>query len=452
MNDFLKNFSNDSYKKTKDAGASNDTVSRENSLMDKAVDETKEALENPHLEKQNFKSETKFETAAVREETRVYDDEKIKKRKKRIIIGSGVIVVSIALVFGVFHQINKVDVPSFVKGKSIEEVKVWAAKNHINLETSEAFSVKVDESNIISQSVSGGKTIQKKDTFKVVVSKGGDPEQHIELPDFTKMNLTKIESWKEKNKANNVKINTVYSETVEKSKVIKVEMKTEGVDEKNYRRKDKLEIEVSKGKEVFEKNITLPDFKNKSQAEVDAWAEKEGVKVEYTQVPHNTIMEGNIISQDIAPKTKVAKNDVVKMVVSKGKVSYVPSFYGNDETQAQIVAAKAEVQINVVQYYSNTVPAGSLISQSLAAGTEVTSETIVLVYSLGMPYVGNFDGQDYYSLVEEMNSMNGKGARLTYSVVEVESDLPKGQVVTSNYKAAFVPIGGQVVIYVSRGQ
>lgn len=446
MSDFLKNFSNDSYKETKETVKPNIDKSEH---KDESIDKPK--MEASILENQTSKDKNIFETADVREETSVYDEEKIKKRKKRIIIGSGALVVSVALIFGIFHQINKVEVPKFINEKSIEDVEVWAAKNNINLETSEAFSVKVDDANIISQSVSGGKTIQKKDTFKVVVSKGGDPEQHIELPDFTKMNLSKIESWKEKNKANNVKINTVYDETVEKGNVIKVEMKTEGIDEKNYRRKDKLEITVSKGKEVFEKNISLPDFKNKTQGEVDAWAEKEGVKVEYTQAPHNTIMEGNIISQDIAPKTKVAKNDVVKMVVSKGKVSYVPSFYGNDETQAQIVAAKAEVQINVVQYYSNTVPAGRLISQSLAAGTEVTSETVVLVYSIGMPYVGNFDGQDYYSLVEETNNMNAKGARLTYSIVEVESDLPKGQVVTANYKSAFVPIGGQVVIYVSKG-
>lgn len=460
MSDFLSKFSKDNYKK--DKSSEEDKVA--NVQTDKVINEKEEnkkddIVENKKVETANKvaknkipKDKNSFATASVKEEVLVRDDEKIKKRKQKIIIASISAVVLIAVIFFGYRQFNQVNVPEFVNEKTLEEVQVWAAKNKLDLEDVSKFSTKIEEGKIISQSVKGGKTIQKGSYFKVVVSKGADPEEHIKLPEFEKMSLTEIESWKDENKANNVAITKVYSEEIDKGKVIKVDFKTEGISKESYRRKDKIEITVSKGKETFEKDIVVPDFKNKSRSEVETWASEKEVKVEFSEAADSKIMEGMVISQDVPAKTKIAKNDIVKIVVSRGKVAYAPSFYGSDETQGQIIAAEANVSTLPVQYYDNEVGAGLLISQSLPAGTEITDQTIVLVYSLGKPYIANFDEQDLFSMVSAINEMNGKGARLSYDVIEVTNDMPKGQVVTSNYKANFVNVGSRITIYVSRGK
>lgn len=393
-----------------------------------------------------------FQTSNTKEERLIRDDDKIKKRRITTMVSLLVILVVCVGGFFVYKQVNKITVPSFALEKDLNEVEIWAAKNKIQLDSTSKFSIKADEGIILVQSQKSGTSIQKGGDFKVVVSKGANPNEAIKLPDFTKMKLTQIETWKEENKANNVTLEKVFHEEVASGDVISTAFKTEGIDASNYRRKDKLTITVSKGKEVFQKDIVVPDFKNKSKGEVDTWASEKGVKVEYSEEAHATIIEGNVISQGIEPKAKVAKNDTINIVVSKGKVAYVPNFSGLDETQATIEATKQNVPVTAIKYYSDQVAAGQLISQSLPVGMEIKSDTVVLVYSLGKPYIANFDGQDLFALVQSINEMNTQGANVSYEIQEVESEEPKGSIVTTSAKANFVNIGTKVYVTVSKGK
>jgi Uncharacterized protein conserved in bacteria len=198
--------------------------------------------------------------------------------------------------------------------------------------------------------------------------------------------------------------------------------------------------------------LLLLDFKNKSKADVEFWADENEVTVEFSEEASKSIMEGNVISQSIPAKEKIAKNEVLGIVVSRGKIAYAPNFAGLDETQATVEATKAGVAINMVQYYSNEVASSRLISQSVASGSEVKDgDMIVLMYSLGKPYIANYDGQDSFALVEAINQMNGKGANLSYEIKEVASEQAKGIITSTSVKASFVNVGTQIVIYVSKG-
>lgn len=454
MSDFLKKFSNESYKEVKKPVFIEEKQEEENDrTIDKEVPQKEPELSDVVLPSSQDQKDTKttFQTSNTKDEIYVRDDEMIKNRKIKIIIG--VVSAVFILIIGIFtyYKMNQVNVPHFIEEKTLNDVQVWAAKNKIDMDYTSVFSIKADEGYIVKQSKKKGMAIQKGSSFEVVVSKGANPDEHIKVPDFMSMNLTKLEAWKKQEKAVNVSIEKVFSEEVEKSKVISFEYKSEGIDEKNYRRKDKINVVVSKGKEVFEKDIEVPNFKDKGKEEVETWANEKGVIVEFSEVEHNKIPEGKVISQDIGAKTMIAKNDVIKIVISRGKISYAPNFSGLDETQGQIAAVNAEVSINVVHYYSNTIRSGYLISQSIPYGSEVTHQTIALLYSLGKPYIGNFDGSDVFTMVQSIDEMNGKGAQLTYELVEVSSTEKKGNIITSNYKANFVNIGSHIVISVSRG-
>lgn len=420
MSDFLKKFNNDSYKKTE---------------------------ENSPVEQQD--EQTLFQTSDAKEEVYVVDEERIKQKKRNWIIGLSSTIVLILVAFGIWFMMNQVNMPNFVKEKTLNEVQVWATQNHITLDTSQVFSTSINNGYIVSQSVKEGEKIRKGSTLTLTVSKGADPEEHIELPDFMSMTLTEIESWKEKEKASNVSIVKEFSDEVENAKTISFTFDTEGIDADSYRRKDKLTIVVSKGKETYEKNITMPDFKDKTKMEAQTWAQENEVELVFSEEDNSDVEKGNIISQDVAAGTKIAKKDVVNLLVSRGKVYYAPNFYGLDETMAQVEAVKAGVAVNIYYHYSNSVAAGDLISQSEPEGTEIDGEAIALLYSLGKPYINNFDGNDVSTMIQSINEMNGKGAELTYEIQEVNSAEKKGTIVSSTYKANYADVGAHIVIQIS---
>lgn len=472
MSGFLKKFSQEEYDEFKVEAKDVQDVSINSDIQEASIDlDTQDEIyaDAPMIEPQHTSVKSvereiikvpiekvidsnTFQTSNTKEERLIRDDDKIKKRRITLIVSLVVVLLLSVSAFFLYRQMNKVTVPSFALEKGMSDVEIWAAKYKVQLDSTSKYSVKADEGIILSQSQKSGTSIQKGSDFKVVVSKGANPKEAIKLPDFSKMKLTEIEAWKEKNKANNVTIEKVFSEDVARGDVISTTFKSEGIDASNYRRSDKLTITVSKGKEEFEKNVVVPDFKNKSKGEVDTWATEKGIKVEYTEVSDATIVEGNVISQDVAAKTKIAKNDTMRVVVSKGKVAFVPNFSGLDETQATIEAAKQNVSITIVKYYSDQVGAGQLISQSLPAGMEIKTDSVVLVYSSGKPYVANFDGQDLLAFVQSINEMNTQGANLSYEVQEVESEEKKGSIVTASAKANFVNVGTKIYVSVAKGQ
>lgn len=466
MSDFLKKFSKEAYQDIKKPKISEETERIEENKQpdvvnlngkeiikeDKEVENKIDVKEAKKQDRERKDNKTFFKTSNVKEEVYVRDDEKINKRKKKMIVISVCMVVFLVISFIVFYKSNEVSMPQFVKEKAINEVQVWATKNNMELDYTSKYSVEVDEGYIIKQSIKRNTKIQKGSSLNVVVSKGADPEEHIKVPDFMGMSFTEIEAWKKKVKASNVKIEKVFSEEVEKGKTIRFEYKTEGIDASNYRRKDKINVVVSKGKETYEKNIEMPNFKDKSKMEVESWASENEIDVEFIEEASNKVLEGNVISQDIAPKTKIAKKDHVKIVVSRGKIAYAPNFYGLDETQGQMEASKAEVAINSLYYYSDTVRSSYLISQSLPAGTEIKDQVIVLIYSLGKPYINNYDGENVYTMIQAIDEMNKSGAKLTYEMVEVANAEKKGTIVSSNYKASFVNVGTHIVISVANGK
>lgn len=444
MSDFLKKFSKQEYQKVKKIDFStekNDDEEKETKIVkDESTEETKD-------EKHAI-----FQTSNTKEEVYEQDREKIEKRKKNILIAIICTLIVMGIGFFAFHKLNEVRVPQFVEEKTLNDVQLWAAKNKIEVTYTSVFSTSVNDGYVVKQSKKAGSILQKGSHFEIILSKGADPQEHIKLPDFMKMTLTEIEDWKEKNKAVNVTIEKVFDEKIKKGKTIRVEYKTEGIDANSYRRKDKLNIVVSKGKETYEKNIEVPDFVKHSKAEVEAWAKENDVEVKVEEVASNKFAEGMVITQNIPAKTKIAKKDVIIITVSKGRISYVPNFAGLDETQAQIEATKANVIIQIVPYYSNNVQANQLIAQSLPAGMEIKDQSVVLQYSLGKPYIANFDGEDVYTMTKSIDEMNGKGARLTYELIYVSSGQKKGSIVRTNYSATFVNVGTHIQIYISKGE
>ena len=106
-----------------------------------------------------------------------------------------------------------------------------------------------------------------------------------------------------------------------------------------------------------------------------------------TQAYSDTVPSGNVISQDPASGVSVPTGSAVDLTVSIGPQPQetVPDVVGLTQAAASVVLSQVYLNVGTVtQAYSSTVPAGFVISQSVAAGTTLPYGSYVnLVISLG---------------------------------------------------------------------
>ena len=136
--------------------------------------------------------------------------------------------------------------------------------------------------------------------------------------------------------------------------------------------------------------VKVPDLRGMTEEEARKELEGTdlGMKVENERQPSNQYEEGEIMSQDPAEDTEVAKNSTITVVISSGeeaKMVKVPNIVDRTEEEAEksLQAAKLTVVHGEAQF-SDEIDAGRVISSDPEAGTEVEEGTeVTIVISLG---------------------------------------------------------------------
>ncbi len=123
---------------------------------------------------------------------------------------------------------------------------------------------------------------------------------------------------------------------LKKANLLSLPLGMSDIDETEYQRKDSAAVYYSKGEEVFEKNITIPDFTGVAKEEVEKWAETNEIDMTYEEADSDTVEAGFIISQSETPDEKIAKRDKMEVVVSLGKATIVPNFAGLTAEEAAV--------------------------------------------------------------------------------------------------------------------
>lgn len=375
-----------------------------------------------------------------------------KKRRKYIIIGILSAIV-VGVLFFTYYQMTHVSVPNF-KGKELADARSWTTENDVKLKVEQKYDFKAETNVILKQSITKGK-IKKGTELVVEASLGPDPKEVIPLPDFKKMKLKDAKKWISENKADNLAIIEEYSETIAASDFIKFEMTTKDVKAENYKRKDKGKVYFSKGKEVYEKDITVPDFAGKAKEEAVEWTKKNEIQLKTEEEDSNTVEIGKIISQSVAKDQKMAKKETITIKVSKGKALSIPDF---SQYTLQEAEAKAEgLQVQVKQTFNDTVPYGRFIGQSIEAGTKYSEKgekpSLLVTYSAGKPFLKDLKDTTLEGDLQKIfyEDYQSKGANITYQVYYVDSSVTKGTVVQMSKYNEFVPIDYVVQIGISRG-
>ena len=376
-----------------------------------------------------------------------------KKRRRKYLL---IVFLSVLILVGIsylYYEYTHVKVPNF-EGKELSEVRVWSTENGINLNVSQKYNFEKPINEIISQNIKN-KKMKKGNELKVDASLGPNPDEELPLPDFKAMKLQEAQQWIKDKKADNLKIIEEYSDKIPASSYSKFEMTTKDVVPEKYKRKDKANLYYSKGKETYQKNISMSDFISKTKEEAVEWAKKNEVTLKIDESDSDTIEAGKVISQSIPKETMVAKKDAFTINVSKGKAIVMPDF--SQIAQEEVQTAAPEITVQVKQVYNDTIPYGRFIKQSVEPGQKFVGKdakpVIEVTYSIGKIYIKDLRDNTLEGDLQKIfyEDYQSKGANVTYQVYYLDSSVTKGTVINMSNYNEFVPINCVIKIGVSKG-
>jgi beta-lactam-binding protein with PASTA domain len=204
---------------------------------------------------------------------------------------------------------------------------------------------------------------------------------------------------------------------------------------------------------VTQQRVTVPDVVGKSSAEASSTLAASGLKTVVTgNVVSSGVAQGSVVSQDPAAGAQARKGAEVGIVLSTGlPMITVPTVTGLDfPTASSQIASAGLIVGKVTRKASDTFPANTVISQSPAAGVDVTQGAPVnLVVSSGQVSVALPDvrGSSQQTATTKLQNLG-----LKVSVGMVVSNQPVGSVVSmAPGPGTVVPAGSTVTIAVSKG-
>ena len=151
--------------------------------------------------------------------------------------------------------------------------------------------------------------------------------------------------------------------------------------------------------------VTVPNVVGQTQATATSAIVAAGLTVgTITTAVSGSTPPGSVISQSVAAGTQVAPGTAINLVIA---LATVPNVVGQSQAAATAAITGAGLTVGTITTAASTsVPAGSVISQSLASGTQVAAGTAVnLVVSSGPPLPG--------PAVDSVVFSDGTGTRTT---------------------------------------
>lgn len=128
-----------------------------------------------------------------------------------------------------------------------------------------------------------------------------------------------------------------------------------------------------------DEDIKVPDFKGMTLEEAEEEAEKLGLKIEEGEKVYSPDQEeGLITSQSPSKGSKVAKDTVIKVNISKGKKNgVVPNIVDMDYKEAKKYLEEFGFELGMIKTVTSTKPVDTVVYQSVAAGTSADVGTVI---------------------------------------------------------------------------
>lgn len=270
---------------------------------------------------------------------------------------------------------GEIEVPSVVgldKDAATDKLK---SAGFNNVKTEYEYSSDVPAGDVIRQTPEGNAKAKKDDAITIYISRGTEQVKMINVLGMTEQQARDALA------GINVSVSSVStqnSDTVPEGNVI-----SQSISEGTFVNPGTavtLVISGGSGK------IDVPNVVGLDKDAATDTLNSAGFKVKTEYEYSNDVPAGNVIRQTPAGNSKAKKDDTVTIVVSRGteQVKMI-SVLGMTEQQARDALAGINVNVSSVNSdYSDNVPAGCVISQSISEGTFVNPGTsVTLTISLG---------------------------------------------------------------------
>jgi beta-lactam-binding protein with PASTA domain/serine/threonine protein kinase len=134
------------------------------------------------------------------------------------------------------------------------------------------------------------------------------------------------------------------------------------------------------------KDIVVPDLVDMNAVQAQQTLFQLGLRSNVSEETSETVPQDRVLRQDPLTGTKLAKGDLVALVVSSGLPRVeVPDVGGYAAADAQRRLSDAKLQSKIVSVYSATVPAGQVMQVNPGVGSSVREgTTIALTVSKGV--------------------------------------------------------------------
>ena len=200
---------------------------------------------------------------------------------------------------------------------------------------------------------------------------------------------------------------------------------------------------ISKGPERYD----VPTLRGMTEDEAQAAIDKANLAFgDSIERYHPRVAEGVVLSSSPKAGSELKSGAAVDLIVSRGpRPIKVPDYTGKSADAAEKALTKLEFEVKVTEENSDTVPAGTVISQSPSSGTLFRGDTVNLVASKG-PVLVEVPGVNGAGVDEATRVMQEAG----FEVRTEHSDLYVGLefVVDTDPKAGtMVPQGSLVTLF-----
>ena len=372
----------------------------------------------------------------------------MKKKKKLDIRVPIIISLVIVILLGIF-VIREIANPKTVYAIDFskmdeKEILEWAKSKNIEdkLQFEYVYDEETNKEGFLSQSLNEGESIL--DKIVITLSKGKDPNKEVKLPIIDKnTNLEELEKWFKDNGFNDVTYEYKIDDNYKYNEVISLNKNN------SAKRNEPIVVYLGAGDQYDKVDIEVPDFKNYSKNEINAWANNNHINVSFEYDFSDSIPANELINQNPKAKSIIHPNDEVKVTISNGKGITMINLIGYSKKDAADWAYNNGLNINFNEEYSNNTPSGNVISQNPNSGKLIgLNQTITLSISLGQKNTIDV-GVNYIGMNEQdfINAISNLGLKAN-KVGERNSSYPKGQIIQYPDSTERDFIKGDIVDYV----
>ena len=305
------------------------------------------------------------------EEAAEQEEERARKRKRNIVIGAVAgVVAAVAIIFALVNVLGNASktyaVPNLA-GMTAEEAQtaITSAEGNFKVgETKESYSSSVEAGKVMDQDPRAGRQMAEGTTINIVISKGEEPKEQVEVPDLTNKTPKEAQEACTKVGLTAVAGDEVEDDDIEEGRIAKQDVEAGTSVDKGT----KVTYHVSKGTS----EVVIPNVVGDTEDSAIKTLEAAGFKVADPVYEESTSQAGKVISTSPKNGNTAAKGSTVTITVGKAP-SPVPSVIGMTYSDA---ADKLKANGFYAALANGSSSNGIVTAQSATTGTK--GDTIYL--------------------------------------------------------------------------